>query len=63
MYDIYTYYTMMSNYKEKVFFVVQRIYQFFICLTCMTKPSLQDKLEYNKMYDLDDYIMEDEDGK
>jgi hypothetical protein len=53
----------MSNYREKLIFVVQKIYNFFIFLSCKRKPSLQDKQEYSKMYDLDDYIMENEDDK
>jgi hypothetical protein len=53
----------MTNYREKLLFVVQKIYRFFMYITCRTKPNVQDKLEYNKMYDLDDYIMENEDDK
>ena len=51
--------TIMSNYKENVLFVVEKIYHFFMYISCRTKPNDQDKIEYNKMYDLDDFNEED----
>jgi hypothetical protein len=49
----------MSNFREKILFVVEKIYDFFIYMSCRTNPNDEDKLEYNKLYDLNDFNEED----